>query len=215
MGLAPWITCLWPGLPRLWWRGQGFGLFTAGFFAIWLNATLVESLVSPILANPWGRGANWAILALCWLVGLRKGMNRLSQFYHGDAHNNDELFARAQAEYLRGQWFEAESLLLRLVRETPADAEGRLLLATLYRHTRRPDLARAQLDRIERLPDGARWRWEVLQERKHAEKVASLLATEDDSPLAAAAEVAEPEALEEICSDGAEAAESGGLSKAA
>jgi hypothetical protein len=215
MGLAPWITCLWPGLPRLWFRGQAVGLFTAAFCAIWLNATLVDAFLSPVLANPSVRMANWVVLSVFWLVSFRRGARRLSQFCRGDAQYNDELFARAQAEYLRGQWFEAESLLLRLVREEPSDVEGRLLLATLYRHTRRPDLARAQLDRIERMPEGARWHWEVRRERTLAEKVSSVLATENAEQAAAAGEIISPGAMQEESADETVAGESGGLSKVA
>jgi hypothetical protein len=213
MGLAPWITCLWPGLPRLWWRGQASGLFTAAFFAIWLNATVLDAALSPIFTNPGGRWANWAVLAGFWLVSFRRAARNLTQIYCGDAHYNDELFARAQTEYLRGQWFEAESLLLRLLREEPSDVEGRLLLATLYRHTRRPDLARAQLDRLERLPQGSRWRWEILQERTLAERVASILATE--SPEQALVP-AEPDSSDLVTEEkSAPDEESGGLSKVA
>ena len=44
-------------------------------------------------------------------------------------------------EYLRGNWLEAESLLQRLIRESARDFDVHLLLATLYRRTRRYDEA--------------------------------------------------------------------------
>jgi hypothetical protein len=199
----------------LWWRGEGSGLLTAALFGIWLNAAVLETFLS-VLANPWWRVANWAILGCFWLVAFRRAAGNLSQIYHGDAHYNDELFARAQAEYLRGQWFEAESLLLRLLREEPSDAEGRLLLATLYRHTRRPDLAQTQLDRLERMPEGARWRWEIVQERKLGEKVASVMATQSAEQVVEGDSATSPApADEERRAHTAEGDESGGLSKVA
>jgi hypothetical protein len=209
------MTCLWPGLPRLWWRGEGLGLFTAAFFAIWLNAALVETFLAPVFTNPWGRVANWAVLSVFWLVSFRRAAGKLSQFYLGDAQYNDELFARAQLEYLRGQWFEAESHLLRLLREEPSDAEGRLLLATLYRHTRRTDLAQAQLDRLERMPEATRWRWEILQERTLGEKVASLMATQSAEQIIQSDGDSFPDADEEPSEHATEGGESGGLSNAA
>jgi hypothetical protein len=193
-------------------------LLTAVFFGIWLNAAVAETFLSPVLANPWWRVANWAILGCFWFFSFRRAAGALSQIYHGDAHYNDELFSRAQAEYLRGQWFEAESLLLRLLRDEPSDVEGRLLLATLYRHTRRPDLAQAQLDRVERMREGGRWHWEVLRERTLAEKVASVLATEN-SEHAAAGEIVSPGIQEAGVQKGSAAdtapASGGGLSKVA
>ena len=39
----------------------------------------------------------------------------------------DEWFCEAQTEYLKGHWFEAETLLARLLSQRPDDVEGRLL----------------------------------------------------------------------------------------
>jgi len=41
-----------------------------------------------------------------------------------------------------------------------------LLLATLYRHTRRCDEAAKQLDRLDRLDEAVKWRWEIEHERE-------------------------------------------------
>src|SRR5690554_650972 len=129
MGPYSWMTCLWPGLPRLWWRGQAAGLFTAAAFALWLNCSLAATFIAPDRFSTFARMANWAGLLVFWGVCVRRGAGRLSHFYCGDGQHNEELFQRAQEEYLKGHWFEAESLLLRLVRDDPADVEGRLLLA--------------------------------------------------------------------------------------
>jgi hypothetical protein len=137
-------------------------------------------------------------------------VRRLSQIYCGDGRHNDELFSRAQVEYLRGQWFEAESLLLRLLRDDPADLEGRLLLATLYRHTRRSELARSQLDQIERFPHGVRWRWEIMQERSRLEA-----AEHEVSPADSTENEPSADAVGQQNAVNGALAESGGLSKAA
>ncbi|MBW3595689.1 MAG: hypothetical protein KY475_00275 [Planctomycetes bacterium] len=160
-----WVTCLWPGLPRLWWRGEWAGFVVAAGFAAGLNFALVATFMAPHLVNSTGRLAGCTLMIVSWLWCVRRGAVRLSQIYGGDGRYNDELFRRAQEEYLKGQWFEAESLLLRLVREELADVEGRLILATLYRHTRRAELAESQLRQLERYPHASRWGWEIRRER--------------------------------------------------
>jgi hypothetical protein len=210
MSLGAWMTCCWPGLPRLWWRGQWSGFLVAAVFSLWLNAALAVTFLTPDFIGAQTRVANWTVLAVVWVFCVLRGARRVSLIYCGDGRHNDELFSRAQVEYLRGQWFEAESLLLRLLRDDPADLEGRLLLATLYRHTRRPDLAGTQLEQIERYPHGARWRWEILQERNRLEAV------EHDAPPAGGTENehSADDEDQQIAVNGA-LAESGGLSKAA
>lgn len=173
MGFSPWITCLWPGLPRLWWRGEWSGFVAAVVFAVGLNAALAATFIAPHWVGATWRLAGWTVLAVFWVICVHRGATRLSQIYAGDGRYNDALFGRAQEEYLKGQWFEAESLLLRLVREEPADVEGRLLLATLYRHTRRPELAAAQLDQMSKYPHAARWAWEIRQERHWLQQTAN------------------------------------------
>jgi hypothetical protein len=177
------MTVCWPGLPRLWWRGQSSGFVTAALFGLWFNATLAATYVVPHLAPFGPRLASWALLTVVWVICVRRGAARLSQFYGGERQRDDELFSRAQEEYLRGQWFEAESLLLRLLRNDPADVEGRLLLATLYRHTKRPDLARAQYRHLEQTRDAGRWQWEIFQERVRLDRL------ENESPVAEAINV--------------------------
>jgi hypothetical protein len=186
MGIGPWITCFWPGLARLWWRGQGSGFAVALFFALWLNATLAAWFAHPLHVPFWGQTVNAAVLGLVWFFSVWRTAGRLSRIYGGDGQYNDALFRRAQEEYVKGRWFEAESLLLRLVADDPADVEGRLLLATLYRHTHRSDLATAQLDQVQRYPRAARWAWEVHQERTCLQRDRAAGALSDSPVLDAA-----------------------------
>ena len=78
----------------------------------------------------------------------------------------DKLFVEAQTEYLQGHWFEAESLLERLLRIHPSDVEGRLLLATLYRHTDRVVEACDSLNELEQVKGVERWQLELISERR-------------------------------------------------
>jgi len=67
--------------------------------------------------------------------------------------------------YLQGQWFEAEKRLIQLLRQNPRDVEARLMIATLFRHTRRWEEALRQLDQLERLEASQAWALEIQRER--------------------------------------------------
>jgi hypothetical protein len=76
------------------------------------------------------------------------------------------LFNRAQTEYLKGHWTEAESLLRRRLATAERDVEARLMLATLLRRTKRPDLALEQLHEMERFDESVHWEFEIRRERE-------------------------------------------------
>jgi uncharacterized protein HemY len=76
------------------------------------------------------------------------------------------LFCLAQVEYLKGQWQQAERLLLRLLRFNADDGDARLMLATLYRHCAQWERCRDQLDQLERSPEGAKWALEIAREKQ-------------------------------------------------
>ncbi|MCH2180662.1 MAG: hypothetical protein MK108_01530 [Mariniblastus sp.] len=76
----------------------------------------------------------------------------------------DTLFNRAQGEYLKGNWLEVERILKGRLKHSDRDVESRLLLATLYRHTRRPELARAELESLKRFDESVHWDFEIRNE---------------------------------------------------
>lgn len=162
-----WITCLWPGLPRLWWRGEWRALLGAVAFAAVLNLGLLSVLVWRASLPDWLLVAGWAALGLIWLVCAWHGWSLLPEL-RGLAASPDQedLFVRAQQEYLNRHWIEAEELLARLLACRDQDAEARLLLATLYRHTGRLEEADECLARLERMDGGQRWCVELARERQ-------------------------------------------------
>ena len=81
------------------------------------------------------------------------------------------LFRRAQAEYLQEDYFQAEATLAELLEANPRDAEGRLLLATLFRHTKRYDEAEDQLRQLTRFETAARWHIEITGERARLKRL--------------------------------------------
>jgi cytochrome c-type biogenesis protein CcmH/NrfG len=65
---------------------------------------------------------------------------------------------------LKGNWFEAERELNKLLRRDNRDLEARLMLATLLRHTKRFDEATRQLNVLVRLEGAKRWELEIRRE---------------------------------------------------
>jgi len=163
---APWAKYLWPGLPQLWldgaWSGLALAIGSAALLNLLLLSTFVwvELLAPPVLLVGWlAVGAVWIGSAgLAYLTGKRRGSDR-------QAASTEDLFRHALGEYLRGNWYEAETVLGRLLRCEPRDIEARLMLASLLRHTRRLQEARQQLIRLERLEGCEKWSLEIGTER--------------------------------------------------
>jgi hypothetical protein len=160
-------TYLWPGLPQLWFEGAWSGLALAFGFGLLVNflllATLiwVELIAPPVLGLAWlAIGAIWvgSGIFVAWTGGLRDSS--------AAAQARDDLFRSALGEYLKGAWFEAESLLGKLVAQDHRDVDARLMLASLLRHTRRPLEARRQLDELQRLEKAEKWQAEIDHERQ-------------------------------------------------
>ncbi len=166
MRRMPWAIYLWPGLPQLWRRGLWSGLLLATVFALLVDVMLLASLVWGELLSAFDLRVGWSALGLLWglstVVSARWG--RLEPAAKVVAAT-DAMFRRSQNEYLQGNWFEAETHLAHLLAVNPRDVEGRLLRATLLRHTRRYDEALDELGRLERLEDATAWQQEIARER--------------------------------------------------
>ncbi len=159
------ITCLWPGLRRLWYHADVSSLAVAATFAALLNVALWASFVRyDTVSTAWRTGA-WLSLALFWLFGLWQGGREPSPAggQPGEESQQD-LFIRAQSQYLRGHWMEAQMLLEELTGRDPGDVEAHLLLASVYRRARRIDLSRRQLRKLQDHPGAAKWRFEIGRE---------------------------------------------------
>ena len=176
MRRMPRFTYLWPGLPQLWHAGSWTGLVLATGFAVLVDVLLLASFVWVELLQPRDLQLGWAATGLVWIGAavLSIGFGRLPTA----AVSADSLFRGALREYLQGSWFEAETMLGKLLRLAPRDVEARLLLATLLRRTQRLDEALDQLYRVERLRDAERWTREIAAER---EQIAEALARQGDN----------------------------------
>lgn len=176
-----WITCLWPGLPRLWWRGDWRALLGAVAFAAALNLGLLSVLLWRESLPGWLLVAGWVAMGLIWLVCAWHGWTLLPSFCGLDASpDQEDLFVRAQREYLNRHWLEAEELLATLLARRDRDAEARLLLATLYRHTGRLAEADQCLTRLECMDGGQRWCVELARERQLLESMSPTVSSETE-----------------------------------
>jgi tetratricopeptide (TPR) repeat protein len=191
MGNSSWITCLWPGLPRVWSHGSRVALLCSAAFALLLNSAVVVTFVWPEVVTPLTRLALWVAVAVLWLgaIGRFAWQRRYGSAHAHEAKDADQLFVQAQDESLRGDWCQAEQTLRKLLRTEPDDGEARLLLATLMKHTRRYGQAREELQRLERLEAADRLRLEIRREYDQLQRLegsagAADLNTGDDATAA-------------------------------
>lgn len=160
------ITCFWPGLSAAWHRGNPQALAVALLSCWCCVLLLLATFVWPQWAAHWVVRAAWLLAFVFWIVESGR-----SHWYFGrlvqvgkPLEPNDE-FLQAQADYLSGNWFEAEAKLLRLLDDFPRDAESQLLLVGVLRRTGRYKAALRRLDHLENWESAGRWQFEMLRER--------------------------------------------------
>jgi len=177
MRWGPLSMGLWPGLARLWMRGEWSALCLAVGFSLMLNLALVSTLVWPELIGPGFTAVVWPVLGLVWLVSAWSCWQQRFELFSSQVPTgeiaspdsetvNDRLFIEAQTEYLKGNWDQSQQLLERQLGRFPRDAASQLLLATLFRRTGKPDQANMQLDQLEKIDQSIPWRYEIARERE-------------------------------------------------
>lgn len=139
------------------------GLTLALGFSLLLNVSLIASFVWTELLSSLQLGAAWTLAGLLWAAAATYSWRRAVRPRSASA---DAVFVRGQEEYLQGKWLEAETTWKELLRIEPRDADARLALATLYRHTGRFREALRELDRLDRLEGAAKWQQEIQRERQ-------------------------------------------------
>lgn len=178
------VTCCWPGLSRVWLRGEPGGLLPAVAFAAAVNGAMWLSFGSSVrLATTW-QAAIWLALLAVWIVCSWRSYQALP----GLAANNpgpeaEDLFRRAQTEYLKGHWFEAEGLASQIIRRFPRDLEARLLLVSVYRRMRRLDEARGELRTLSRFERAGQWDHEIEEEIRRLAEVSEEKQIDDEKPV--------------------------------
>lgn len=202
------ILCGWPGLAQLWLRGSYPSLIWAIGFSLVLNLALVSTFLWPALLGNVYPAIAWPIIFLVWLVSTWASLTVVEQLSAPPKMSSEQernefspenegiincdsqpdldtvashtLFNRAQREYLKGHWTEAESLLKQRLIQAERDIEARLFLATLYRHTDKLDFASDQLDQMEKLDDSVHWKFEINRERQLIDQIREELDSQED-----------------------------------
>jgi tetratricopeptide (TPR) repeat protein len=161
------VSSLWPGLPRLWNRGETYSLAIAILFGVLLNLAIlatfywIEWWPSFLVYFAWCSLCLWSISSWGLSFIIPHAYPRILT-----ADACDRLLATAQADYLRGEYIEAEASLHKILSAGVEDIEAALLLAAIFRRTGRKRHAIDCLERLERLDGSRKWYAEIENERK-------------------------------------------------
>jgi|GEM_PF-623236 len=165
------LSCLWPGLPELWWRGRISALPTALAFAAAANFLLVARFIYPEwLSSGLVRMAGWVGVAV-WLFCVVRSIREMPLLLHPRrASGQPDRFVEAHQAYLRGQWAEAESLLSDCLAIENRDPPSLILLCGVYRHTARLEAAQRLLEEIRLTEAADGWWLEVAAEQNRLDR---------------------------------------------
>ena len=182
MELRHYMTCFWPGLPELWWRGRLSSLPAAIGFGVALNLILVTRFIYP----EWFSGVlvkltMWVGIA-AWLFWAVKSIQELPQLLAPRTVSDEpDHFADARDAYLRGDWHDAEGVLTDMLAIESRDPPALLLLAGVYRHTGRLEAAQSMLVEISRLEAADGWWLERLAEEKRLQATIARVAEDSEA----------------------------------
>lgn len=167
MELRHYLTCIWPGLPELWWRGRLSALPPAIAFAMGLNLLLIMRFIYPEwLSGTLVRIACWVAIA-SWIFYVVRSVRDVPQIIAPrEVCEQPDRFQEAQWEYLQSNWVEAEKLLLGVLAIEPRDPPALLLLSGVYRHTDRSPQAEILILELSRLEVADAWWLEIEAEQR-------------------------------------------------
>jgi hypothetical protein len=168
MGLH--LVCCWPGLAAAWHRANSRSLSVAITFSWLVCLFLLATFVWTEWFNIWILRLGWLSLGCTWIACTIHNHLLLARILGTGDTQSQTAFQNAQQQYLLGNWFDAETILLDLLERYPRDCEALLLLAGVLRRTERWQPALRRLEQLETLDNAAFWRFEVQQERKLIEK---------------------------------------------
>jgi hypothetical protein len=182
MRWARWITLVWPGLTQLWFSGTLWGLAVGCGFAWLVNLAVVSTFVWTELIGPWSRVGVWGLLVLVWTGSLSLSFRQLRLRDPAEIRAKaDDLFRRAQGEYLSGNWVGAEQLLAEVLRLDRQDVDTRMMLVSLLRRTGQLTEAADQLRRLDATEGSEKWQSEIERERKFLEEQLGQHATDQQT----------------------------------
>jgi hypothetical protein len=146
-----------------------------GFGAL-LDLGLLVSRMWTELFGLAAQTAIWLVLAATWIAAAALSRRWVARLQIGRLRSADDKlsldwFVQAREEYLKGNWFEAETVLGRLLDRNVLDIEARLLRANLLFRTARKREAASELDRLARAEGSEIWRVEMARLRSRLVEV--------------------------------------------
>ena len=165
------LTCLWPGMAELWWRGRISALPAAIAFAAVVNALLIAKFVySDWLSGGLVLLACW-VVAAAWIVLTIRSIRELPLLLTPrQASEEPDRFPEAQIAFLRAEYTEAEKLLNANLAIEPRDPPALLLLSAIYRHTGRLHASQLLLSEVRKLEVAEQWELEFAAEQARLER---------------------------------------------
>ncbi len=165
------LTCLWPGMAELWWRGRISALPAAIAFAAIVNALLVAKFIySDWLSGGLVMLACW-VAAAAWLVLTIRSIRELPLLLTPrQASDQPDPFPEAQGAFLRADYVEAEKLLNETLSIEPRDPPALLLLSAIYRHTGRLHASQLLLAEVRKLEVADHWELEFAGEQSRLQR---------------------------------------------
>ncbi len=160
------ITNCGPGLAGAWHRGLLPSLAVAVLAAWMASFLMLATFVWPEWIGVGWLRLGWLLGLVGWVSGLIHNAWSVAAWTESGAGEPSNSLETAQREYLRGNWFESEAILLDGLQRHPRDAEMLLLLAGVLRQTRRWQPALRRLQQLELLDSATSWRFEIAREKK-------------------------------------------------
>jgi thioredoxin-like negative regulator of GroEL len=155
-----------------------------------LDVLLAITLGWTELVDQSSRIALWTVFGVAWVVGVGWSARTCRRRIAGcNPDPQRDGFPDAVQYYLKGDYYQAEVALQRLVKENTGDVDARLMLATLLRRAGRFDEAVGQLDLLTLVDGAEKWQLEITQERQRLAK-AKVQAAENSVRSTCAAAVA-------------------------
>jgi tetratricopeptide (TPR) repeat protein len=171
MDASHYVTCLWPGLPELWFRGRWSGLPAALLFAASLNFLLVARWIYPEWLIPsLVRIACWVAVGV-WVMCVIRQLGRLPSLLEPRLSSDaGDLFPVARNLYLQGDLVEAEANLAQCLEIDARDCQALLLLSAIYRQTGRFQAAKQTNQLLSKLETADNWWLECQTEREKLQR---------------------------------------------
>jgi len=148
-------------------RGSWSALGVAVIAAALICAVMVGSFGWTELITSGVRNTLWASLAVVWCIAAIVSAVKLrydaAKNEMGECENS---FGQVVDLYLKGDYYQVEQLLNKLLKENPRDLDASLMLATVLRHTGRFDEESKQLDQLICFDGAEKWELEIQRERE-------------------------------------------------